>query len=203
MPDDWLWLRKVLVVGSALVYWGGVLVQTYRIRRRIGRSPNVKPRGLKERLLWSGWMVVVALWIGQPWFIGRSDLPLVSLMSFLFHDEFVFLGSLLLVAGYAGTLWCYAALGDAWRLGIRRRERTVLVRTGPYRLVRHPIYLFQCVMLLGAAVLLPTPFSLLMVGVQALLVFIKAMDEEAYLMEVHGPEYADYLRRTGRFFPIL
>jgi protein-S-isoprenylcysteine O-methyltransferase Ste14 len=124
-------------------------------------------------------------------------------MSFLFHDEFVFLGSLLLVAGYAGTLWCYAALGDAWRLGIRRRERTVLVRTGPYRLVRHPIYLFQCVMLLGAAVLLPTPFSLLMVGVQALLVFIKAMDEEAYLMEVHGSEYADYLRRTGRFFPIL
>lgn len=203
MPDDAIWLRNAIVVGSALVYWGGVLVQTYRIRRRIGRSPNVKPHGLKERLLWLGWMVVVLGWIGQPSLIGRPDIPLVSLMPFLLHEQGMFLGSLLLVGGYAGTLWCYVALGDAWRLGIRRRERTVLIRTGPYRFVRHPIYLFQCVMLLGAAIVLPTLFSFLMLGLQLFCVFIKAMDEEAYLMQIHGSEYAEYLRRTGRFLPSI
>lgn len=201
MADDALWLRKAIVVGSALLYWGGVLVQTYRVRRRIGRSPNVKPHGLKEGFLWLGWMVVVGGWIGQPSLIGRPGIPLVSLMPLLPYDLGIFLGSLLLIGGYGGTLWCYAALGDAWRLGIRRRERTVLVKTGPYRFVRHPIYLLQSVMLLGVTLLLPTPFSFLMVGLHLLCVFIKAMDEEAYLMKVHGSEYAEYLRRTGRFLP--
>ena len=201
MPDDPFWLRKAIVVGSALIYWTGVLVQTYRVRKRIGRSPNVRPHGLKERVLWLGWMVIVGGWIGQSFLIGRPDIPLVSLIPPLVHLFGLFLGPLLLVGGYAGTLWCYRALGDAWRLGIRRREKTVLVKNGPYRFVRHPIYLFQIVMLVGVAILLPTMFSFLIIGVHLLCVFIKALDEETYLKKVHGSDYAEYQRRTGRFLP--
>jgi len=76
MPDDGLWLRKALVAGSALIYWIGVLIQAYRVQRRIGRSPNVMPHGMKERLLWLGWMVVLVGWVGQPLVIGRPDIPL-------------------------------------------------------------------------------------------------------------------------------
>jgi len=43
-------------------------------------------------------------------------------------------------------------------MGIRKREKTILVRNGPYRFVRHPIYLFQTLMLLGALLLLRPPF---------------------------------------------
>ena len=200
MPSDELWLREGLVLGSVLVYWIGVFLQTFRIRRRIGRSPNVRPRGLKERLLWLGWTVVVGGWMGQPFLIGRPGIPLVSLIPLLMHPWVMFIGTLMVAGGYAGTLWCYVALGDAWRLGIRRHEKTMFVKNGPYRFVRHPIYFLQIVMLIGSALLLPTLWSFLLVGVHFFCVCVKAFDEEAYLKRVHGPEYAAYLSKTGRFW---
>ena len=201
MPIDPLWLRKGLVMGSALIYWAGVFIQIHRVRKHIGRSPNVRPRGRKEKVLWFGWFLVVAGWLTQPLVIGKLNGSLFSLIPVLMDPIGLLLGLLVMLGSYAGTLWCYAALGDAWRLGIRRREKNALVKSGPYRYVRHPIYLFQVAMLLGAILLLPTPFSFILLFVHLLCVVIKAVDEEAYLLRVHGSEYQAYLSGTGRLLP--
>jgi protein-S-isoprenylcysteine O-methyltransferase Ste14 len=86
-------------------------------------------------------------------------------------------------------------------MGINRKEKNALVTRGPFGVVRHPIYLFQIVMLAGAALLLPTWLSLLIVLVHAVCVLIKATDEESYLLTAHGDEYRAYRSRTGRLFP--
>ena len=201
MPPETLLLRKVLVFGSALVYWAGVFIQARRVRKQIGRSPNIRPRGSKERLLWLGWLIVILGWFGQPFFLGGFHSRFFSLIPVLLHPLELALGIVLIVGGYAGTLWCYAALGDAWRIGVRKREKTALVSQGPYRLVRHPIYLFQTIMLGGVVFLVPTPFLVLLLGIHLTCIFIKAFDEEAYLRDVHGSAYLDYLSKTGRFLP--
>jgi protein-S-isoprenylcysteine O-methyltransferase Ste14 len=67
--------------------------------------------------------------------------------------------------------------------------------------VRHPIYLFQIVMLAGAAVLLPTPISFSVLAIHYVCAQFKAVDEERYLLTVHGDAYRDYQSRTGRLFP--
>ena len=201
MPVDTLWLRKGLVIGSVLMYWAGVFIQVHRVRKHIGRSPNVRPRGWKERVLWLGWLLVVAGWFTQPFVIGKVNHPLFSLIPFLINPIGFLLGLLLMVGGYAGTRWCYAALGDAWRMGVSRREKAALITHGPYRYVRHPIYLFQIMMLVGAILLLPTPFSFILLFVHLLCVFAKAADEEIYLLHVHGVEYQAYLSSTGRLLP--
>ena len=64
MSAEELLLRKAFVSGSALIYWAGVLIQARRVRKKIGRSPNLTPRSAKERMLWLGWLLVVATWIG-------------------------------------------------------------------------------------------------------------------------------------------
>ena len=201
MPVDTLWLRKGLVIGSVLMYWAGVFIQVHRVRKHIGRSPNVRPRGWKERVLWLGWLLVVAGWFTQPFVIGKVNHPLFSLISFLINPIGFLLGLLLMLGGYAGTRWCYAALGDAWRMGVSRREKAALITHGPYRYVRHPIYLFQIMMLVGAILLLPTPLSFILLFVHLLCVFAKAADEEIYLLHVHGVEYQAYLSSTGRLLP--
>jgi protein-S-isoprenylcysteine O-methyltransferase Ste14 len=201
MPVDTLWLRKGLVIGSVLMYWAGVFIQVHRVRKHIGRSPNVRPRGWKERVLWLGWLLVVAGWFTQPFVIGKVNHPLFSLIPFLINPIGFLLGLLLMLGGYAGTRWCYAALGDAWRMGVSRREKAALITHGPYRYVRHPIYLFQIMMLVGAILLLPTPLSFILLFVHLLCVFAKAADEEIYLLHVHGVEYQAYLSSTGRLLP--
>jgi protein-S-isoprenylcysteine O-methyltransferase Ste14 len=149
-------------------------------------------------------LLVIAVWMGQPLLI-RSDRPLpgTELIPFLAGPIGLFAGLAMMVAGYTGTLWCYAAMGDTWRIGINRQEKTTLVTRGPYRRIRHPIYFFQMVMLAGAALHLPTPASLAALVIHFVCVLIKAVDEESYLLTIHGAEYRDHIRRTGRLWPGL
>src|SRR5262245_4383971 len=202
MGSEDLFLRRAVVFGSALVYWTGVFVQARRVRRHIGRAPNVRPRGRKEKLLWAGWFLVIVTWLALPFMTGSNTQSLaLRIIPFFRHPLELGFGIILTVAGYAGTLWCYVAMGDTWRVGINRKEKTALVTRGPYRLVRHPIYLFQVVMLAGVALLLPAPVSFIIFAFHLLCVRMKALDEEMYLLTVHGDEYRDYLSRTGRWFP--
>jgi len=56
-------------------------------------------------------------------------------------------------------------------------------------------------MLAGALLLLPTILSLAILLFHLLCVLIKAADEEAYLLGIHGQPYKDYLSQTGRLVP--
>lgn len=196
-----LTLRSEIVLLLAVVYWGGVAVNAFRIRRRTGQSPNVSPKSLKERLLWLGWFLVIAGWVGQPLVLRYGNESGLFSVSYSLYNPFGFTVGLLLIGfGYAGTLWCYAILGTSWRMGVDQSERTPLIVHGPYRLVRHPIYLFQAMILVGAGLLLPTVFSLVIILLNIFCIWVKSVDEENYLLKTHGAEYRNYLSRTGRFF---
>ena len=108
-----------------------------------------------------------------------------------------------ILVGQAGTFWCYRAMGEHWRIGVRPSEQAQLVQQGPYAAVRHPIYSFQMLILAGVAVLLPTVLSGAMLAVHGAGCWAKSADEEGYLQRIHPQEYADYRRRTGRFIPGL
>jgi protein-S-isoprenylcysteine O-methyltransferase Ste14 len=202
MTTEDLPLRRLAVCASGLVYWGGVMLQARRIRKQIGRSPNLKPRTSRERALWFGWFLVILVWIGQPLILNvMAAQPALALWPVLLHPVSLALGLTLVVLGYAGTLWTYAAMGNTWRIGVNPNEKTALVCHGPYRWVRHPIYGFQIVMLAGVVLLLPTPVSLATLTVHYLCARLKAADEENYLQRVHGGDYREYMARTGRLFP--
>lgn len=202
MTPEELLLRRGAVSASGFIYWGGVLILARRVRKQIGRSPNLKPRGTKEKALWIAWFIVILTWIGQPFLVGGStSIPVLRMFPSLLHSAGLASGLGLIVLGYAATLWCYAAMGNTWRIGINAKEKTTLVSKGPYRWVRHPIYLFQIVMLAGAALLLPTMASFAILVLHYICAQIKAADEENYLLKVHGDAYQDYKSRTGGLFP--
>ena len=202
MGIDELLLRKAVVAGSGLIYWAGVLIQAQRVRRKIGHSPNMTPRTAKERVLWIGWMLVIAVWIGQPFFAGGEKAwAFVRMCPRLANGSVMIAGLALVVAGYAGTLWCYAIMGSAWRIGVNQQEKNALVTSGPFARVRHPIYALQVVMLAGAVCLLPTACSLVLLAFHLACVWLKAADEEAYLLATHGEAYRAHIARTGRLFP--
>jgi protein-S-isoprenylcysteine O-methyltransferase Ste14 len=201
--DEFFW-RRAIVSASAIIYWIGVWILARRVRKQIGRSPNLKPRGTKEKVLWVGWLVVILVWVGQSLVVRTvSDWPGVVFFPSLLNLPLLATGIALVVGGYACTLWCYAAMGNTWRIGINAKEKTTLVERGPYRVIRHPIYAFQLVMLAGAALLLPTALSFAILALHLICALIKAVDEENYLKTVHGQTYMDYMARTGRLIPKL
>ncbi|MGA1238070.1 MAG: methyltransferase family protein [Limisphaerales bacterium] len=202
MPLDHLPTRQIAVLASAVIYWGGVAIQARRVRRKIGHSPNVAPKGTKEILLWIGWTTVVLAWLIQP-ILGATPNTLPGLR---LHPNFtgsIPLGLTLLTFGYAATLWCYNAMGKAWRMGIDHKEQTQLVTRGPYKFIRHPIYAFQVLMLAGSTLLLPSVLSLAILTLHLACVAFKVADEESHLAKLHGPAYLQYKKQTGRLLPRL
>jgi len=83
------------------------------------------------------------------------------------------------------------------------RKDTVLVTTGLYGFVRHPIYLGIFIFLWTLAIM--TANLLVLLATLALLAVLYASidEEEVILIDRFGDEYREYKKRTPRFIPKL
>jgi protein-S-isoprenylcysteine O-methyltransferase Ste14 len=111
-------------------------------------------------------------------------------------------GLLLSVAGLVLMGWTYAIFGS-WRWRAEVSPGHQLVTRGPFRLVRHPIYLSFTLFYLGAYFLLPFTVFLLHAVASFLAYDYRARAEEGVLLDAFGDDYRSYRARTSRFFPPL
>lgn len=133
-------------------------------------------------LFWSSawsWMYV-AIPNGARWLAGALLVPVLAFFS-----------------------WSFSTLGTNYRGGVGLYDSHELVTTGPYRFVRHPIYMsFIAIMLLVFP--LSTNWLLALSGL-ALVVSIAATRgpiEDRELQERFGDRWTVYRRRTGAFLPL-
>lgn len=111
-------------------------------------------------------------------------------------------GCLLAVAGAALVLRSRAELGPAWSFIPKVDQGTGLVTAGPYRLVRHPIYLGLILFTLGQALAYSSWLACLIALVGIVPTFAwRAHAEEQLLSRTFGERYALYRRQTKMIIP--
>jgi protein-S-isoprenylcysteine O-methyltransferase Ste14 len=113
------------------------------------------------------------------------------------------LGVALSILGVAFSLWSIVTLGRHYDLVLEVHADHELVRSGPYAVVRHPVY--TGLGLHFAGVCLATGNALLIAG--TLLVsypafYLRARAEEVLLRERFGPEYEKYAREVPMLVPL-
>ena len=99
------------------------------------------------------------------------------------------------------SVWLMAAsvraLGRQWSLAAEIQTHHVLITTGPYAHVRHPIYLGTLGMVIGTGLIVTTPIR---IGLAVLIYLagtrIRVVEEERLLRDAFGTEYEDYTRRV-------
>ena len=113
-------------------------------------------------------------------------------------------GCTLAVAGGAVVLRARMELGPAWSLVPVADEATRLVTSGPYRLVRHPIYLGLSTLALGQALAFASwpALAALLAGIVPTFVW-RAAAEERVLTTTFGTRYALYQAQTKMIIPHL
>jgi protein-S-isoprenylcysteine O-methyltransferase Ste14 len=111
-------------------------------------------------------------------------------------------GLALALAGIAATFYAQVAMGTSWRIGVDPAERTELVTSGPFALVRNPIFAAMLPTALGLTMLVPSWVALAgLAGLAVALELQVRVVEEPYLLQVHGDVYARYAAGVGRFVP--
>ena len=111
-------------------------------------------------------------------------------------------GAVIAILGIAATLYAQVAMGTSWRVGVDPAERTELVTTGPFAVVRNPIFAAMIPTALGLVLLVPSWVAI--VGLVGLIVALELqvrVVEEPYLRRAQGHAYVEYASRVGRFFP--
>ena len=141
---------------------------------------------------------------------------MISILAFVFHPEtlssgqfqlpelIVFLGALVALISAVVMVSSFQHLRNNFSGSITIKARQQLVTTGPYRYVRHPIYLSYFLWnvanigLTQNAIIVGLGFSLL-----GLVIFFRLAKEESLLLGEFGEEYVQLKKRTGAIFPKL
>jgi protein-S-isoprenylcysteine O-methyltransferase Ste14 len=107
------------------------------------------------------------------------------------------LADVVMIFGLAFTLYALGTLRACFGLAPEARG---LITTGPYRLVRHPVYLGEFVIFLGALLPVLAPLTAFIFGLFCLLQARRAALEEAVLSAAF-PDYTAYRQRTPALLP--
>lgn len=111
-------------------------------------------------------------------------------------------GAALALLGTLLTLAAQRAMGRSWRIGVDPAETTALVTSGPFAVVRNPVFAAMLPTAVGLALIAPNPLALAAVATLLLALELQTrVVEEPYLLAAHGRRYADYAARVGRFAP--
>jgi protein-S-isoprenylcysteine O-methyltransferase Ste14 len=101
------------------------------------------------------------------------------------------------------AIWSRRCLGRNWSGRITIKVEHQLIRSGPYRLLRHPIYTGILVMYTGTAMASGTWLAMLGLAMAVFAYARKIRLEEAIMRSAFGTEYDAYSRDTWAFVPGL
>lgn len=111
-------------------------------------------------------------------------------------------GFAIMLASLALRIWAIVVLGTSFRTTVETHENQHVVRTGPYKLLRHPSYtglLFMCV---GYSVAEQNWLSLVLaVGLPLAALLYRIRIEEAELVSSLGADYLKYQGETKKLVP--
>jgi len=113
------------------------------------------------------------------------------------NPNILLLASLVTIFGIAIALYSLRTLGRSFSIIPQARR---LVQTGPYKLVRHPVYLGELISILGIVLARPSAITMAIYCLLIALLLYRALQEEKLLAGIF-PEYDTYSLRRARFIP--
>ena len=103
--------------------------------------------------------------------------------------------------GLLFTVWARFALGSNWSGTVTIKADHQLIRRGPYRFIRHPIYTGMLAALLATAITQRLVTGLLGFTIVLIALWRKAKREESFLAQEFGESFDEHRRHTGMFLP--
>jgi protein-S-isoprenylcysteine O-methyltransferase Ste14 len=173
-------LRAWLVVAFWMLKLGIVAAFAFFV---VVRPPARRPA--REPLAFAACAAAIA---GAVALRGPADGPTATLLA----------GDVVALAGAAWLLASVLALGRCF--GFLPEARGLVTR-GPYRLVRHPVYLGEIVAALGLLLTRPHLVTLALLAVFALFQYWRTIFEERALATAYPNDYSIYRARVPRLVP--
>jgi protein-S-isoprenylcysteine O-methyltransferase Ste14 len=189
MPFHCAFLVPTLWIAYGMYWWA--------MAGRVKAAERFEPAG--PRLLRLVLMVTAIALLVLP----SSPIPTLN-ARFLPPGSWPFwLGAALTAAGLLFAVWARRCLGTNWSRAVTIKQDHELITTGPYAVVRHPIYTGLLLALLGSAIARAEWRGLLAVLLAFFALYRKLKLEESWMYSQFGASYDAYSHRVGALIPYL
>ncbi|MDL2403718.1 methyltransferase family protein [Rhizobium mayense] len=176
--------------GSWALIW---FVASFRVKKTT-RSEDPLSRLSNTAPIWIGAFLLVA----RPSWLGPLSFRLLPP-----NLAYYSIGAALTVIGLAFAVWARYHIGRNWSGVITVKEDHVLIRTGPYAIVRHPIYSGLLLAFIGTALARGHIGALLAIGFMLYAILRRVHIEERWMGETFGQAYVDYKAKTPALVPFV
>jgi protein-S-isoprenylcysteine O-methyltransferase Ste14 len=190
MSRDWLYWSMIL---GLWVVWRLYWIASARDVKVTVRQESVGSRASHIAPLVVG-VLLVALPTGRAPLLAERILPR-SLVSY-------WIGVAVIVLGLSFAVWARRHIGRNWSGTVTVKTDHVLVRSGPYAWVRHPIYTGLLTAILGTAIARGDLSGLLGVILCAIAFTIKLRIEERWMRQAFGEAYDRYSKEVPALIPL-
>jgi len=124
---------------------------------------------------------------------------------FFSHERTVvvfWIGAVIMVAGLCLRIWAVLTLGISFRTTVETHQNQKVIKSGPYKLVRHPAYSGLLLTGCGYGMALQNWLSLIFaIGLPLIALLYRIRIEEKAMVESLGDEYEAYRKNTKRLVP--
>jgi protein-S-isoprenylcysteine O-methyltransferase Ste14 len=135
--------------------------------------------------------------------LPRISFPFLSARFLPLGDWSFWTGAAITVAGLLFSVWARRHLGANWSQAVTLKQDHELITSGPYALVRHPIYTGLLLALLGSALARGEWRGLLAVLIVFGVLWQKLRLEEKFMRNQFGESYEAYSRRVTALVPYI
>jgi protein-S-isoprenylcysteine O-methyltransferase Ste14 len=189
-----IWIRPTVRMWSTGALWVAFLVYWSIAARSAAPAVSTESpasRAIHTRLLY---LALLLLFLPVPGLRSRF-VPLVPAVTVA--------GLTIQALGILLAIWSRRHLGRNWSGAISIAAEHQLVRTGPYRSIRHPIYSAMFLMYLGTATVSGELHALVALAVLTAAYWRKIRLEEKALSQAFGAEFETYRQGTRLLIPYL
>ncbi len=180
-----------VIIASWLVLMAVWVLGAFTAKRDVSSS--------RSSVLWLWRLLLLGLLI----FALRNpydDASVLKRAFFNFGPALNWVGAFLTVIGITFAIWARYRLGRNW--GSRQKEDPVLVTSGPYAYVRHPIYTGATFALFGSA--LTGSIVAVVLFIISIIFCLRRIDkEERVMLSLFPGQYPAYQARTKRLIPLV
>lgn len=162
-------------------------------------KPAVRVQSISSRIMQSAVVLAGCLFIFDSrvragWFATRF-VPATQLVAEI--------GFAATIAGLLIAVWARFFLGKNWSARVTVKQDHQLIRRGPYRFVRHPIYSGISLALLGSATIFGEWGCLWGVVLAVAGFRLKSLTEESFMREQFGADYTRYQHEVKALVPFV
>jgi protein-S-isoprenylcysteine O-methyltransferase Ste14 len=182
-----------IIFGTWVLFWGYWLLSAIR-----DRSPCKRKQSPQSLLLYGiafavAWLLVTGML--SPGLLLEQIVPATP--------PFAVAGLVITAGGLGFAVWARIHLGKNWSGSPAIRVGQKIIRSGPYRIVRNPIYAGILLGVTGTALALGTVWALCTIPLLLAAFLLKIHVEEQFLLEEFGEEYLQYKREVRALIPFV